>query len=113
MAPRAVLVSVMVLAAVSCRAGGGREGDNHTERESADPASKRVELTAEQVTNAGVAFGVVEERPIGEHLEATAEIEPAPNRFAQLGARVAGRVIRVFVAEGDRVADEQTLAIPT
>ena len=62
------------------------------------------------MANAGIAFGVVEERPAGGLLEATAEIEPAPNRFAQVGARVAGRVTRLTVAEGDPVVAGQTLA---
>lgn len=67
-------------------------------------------LTREQAANAGIAFALVEERPAGGLLEATAEIEPAPNRFAQVGARVPGRITRLTVAEGDPVSEGQTLA---
>lgn len=111
LAPRSVLRCALVLAVASCSASSGREGDDQAGSETAGGASKRVELTTEQITNAGIAFGVVEERPIGEQLEATAEIEPAPRRFAQLGARVAGRVLSLLAAEGDRVSAGQTLAI--
>jgi cobalt-zinc-cadmium efflux system membrane fusion protein len=73
-------------------------------------ASNRITLTQEQVANAGIAFALVEERPAGGLLEATAEIEPAPKRFAQVGARVPGRVTRLTVAEGDAVTEGQILA---
>lgn len=72
--------------------------------------SNRITLTPEQIANAGIAYGTVEERAAGGLLEATAEIEPAPNRFAQVGARVPGRITRLTVAEGDRVTEGQVLA---
>ncbi len=72
--------------------------------------TNRITLTPEQIANAGIAYGTVEERAAGGLLEATAEIEPAPTRFAQVGARVPGRITRLTVAEGDRVAQGQVLA---
>jgi cobalt-zinc-cadmium efflux system membrane fusion protein len=67
-------------------------------------------LTPEQIANAGLAFATVVERPVAEVLEATAEIEPAPSRFAQVGARVTGRVTRLLVAEGDKVSEGEAVA---
>ncbi len=102
--------AVLMLVGTGC--GSGRQpGGDAAERDSTTPKLDRIELTAEQIANAAMAFGVVEERPAGGHLEATAEIEPAPYRFAQLGARVPGRIVRLLVAEGDPVAKDQTLAV--
>lgn len=98
---------LLLLASAGC--GGGEV----PEAEPAPPDSasaSRITLTAEQIANAGIAYGTVEERAAGGLLEATAEIEPAPNRFAQVGARVPGRITRLTVAEGDRVAQGQVLA---
>lgn len=72
--------------------------------------TNRITLTPEQIANAGIVYGAVEERAAGGLLEATAEIEPAPNRFAQVGARVPGRITQLTVAEGDRVTQGQVLA---
>lgn len=71
----------------------------------------RVTLTADQAANAGIEVAPVEERPVTDLLEATAEIEPSPSGFAQIGARVAGRVTSLLVAEGDRVVAGQALAM--
>ena len=102
-----MIALLMLLAAVAC---GGREQPEAEETTVADSVpSNRISLTAEQITNAGIALGIVEERPAGGLLEATAEIEPAPNRFAQVGARVPGRITRLTVAEGDAVTQGQTL----
>ncbi|MGH7519440.1 MAG: efflux RND transporter periplasmic adaptor subunit [Gemmatimonadales bacterium] len=86
-------------------AAGGLEagaGGKHVER---------VELTPEQLKTARIAYGVVERRSRTGILEATAVIEPAPTRFARLGARVAGRVAEVRAAEGDPVRAGQVLAV--
>lgn len=90
-----------------------REASPPAGREGAGTGSApaRLELTPEQMAAARFAFGVVVRRPAGGTLEATAVIEPAPKRYAQLGARVAGRVTDVRVAEGDSVRAGQTLVI--
>ncbi len=105
---RSIVTCLLASAVASC--GGGEEGED-AKPESVAPGPQRVELTAEQMTNAGIAVAVIEERPLGDELEATAEIEAAPNRFAQVGTRVAGRVLSVAVAEGDKVAAGQPLAV--
>lgn len=72
---------------------------------------RRVRLTPEQLASAGIAYGVAERRAAAGVLEATAQIEPAASRMAQLGSRVAGRVAAVRAAEGDRVRVGQELAV--
>ncbi|NOT07327.1 MAG: efflux RND transporter periplasmic adaptor subunit [Gemmatimonadales bacterium] len=97
-----------VLSGAACASDGEKPDSAAIPSDSA--ANGRVTLTQAQATNAGITLAAVEERAAGGLLEATAEIEPAPARFAQIGARVAGRVVRLFVAEGDRVTTDQTMA---
>lgn len=99
---------MVLLGLGGCGAGEPPDGDAEAPADSA--GATVVTLTEEQVANAGIAFGAVIERPAGGILEATAEIEPAPNRFAQVGARVPGMITRLTVAEGDAVTVGQTLA---
>ena len=75
-----------------------------------DSGHHAITLTPNQIRSARVAYAVVEQRAGAGILEATAQIEPAGNRFAQLGSRVSGRVSALRVAEGDRVGAGQVLA---
>ncbi|MBL8989833.1 MAG: efflux RND transporter periplasmic adaptor subunit [Gemmatimonadetes bacterium] len=105
---KSILTCLLASSIAACR------GDNSGEDappEAVAPGPQRVELTADQMTSAGIAVAVIEERPLTDQFEATAEIEAAPNRFAQVGARVVGRVLTVAVAEGDKVAAGQPLAV--
>ncbi|MGH7528704.1 MAG: efflux RND transporter periplasmic adaptor subunit [Gemmatimonadales bacterium] len=68
-------------------------------------------VTPEQMASARIAYGVIARRAAAGVLEATAQIEPAANRMAQLGSRVAGRVAAVRAAEGDRVRAGQEVAV--
>jgi cobalt-zinc-cadmium efflux system membrane fusion protein len=115
-----VLVAGGALTACGDRAeGGGRDdsGSDHTVSGAEEPDSAahgeaaRLELTPEQVASARLAYGVVERRTSAGVLEATAQIEPAPDRLAKLGSRVAGRVTAIRAAEGDRVRAGQQLAV--
>jgi cobalt-zinc-cadmium efflux system membrane fusion protein len=115
-----VLVALGVLAGCGDSAEGGSreraEGEATVsgEEEHADTAHRtasRIELTPEQVANARLAYGVVERRTSAGVLDATAQIEPAADRIAKLGSRVAGRVTAIPAAEGDRVREGQVLAV--
>ena len=99
---------LLLLAGAAC--GGGEPPSPEVVAPADSALANRITLTPEQIANAGIAYGAVEERAAGGLLEATAEIEPAPNRFAQVGARVPGRITTLTVAEGDRVASGQVLA---
>lgn len=104
----AAIPLVLLLAIGAC--GGGKKPAAEATAAAASARSNRISLTAEQMTNAGITLALVEERPAGGLLEATAQIEPAPTRFAQVGARVPGRITRLTVAEGDAVTQGQILA---
>jgi cobalt-zinc-cadmium efflux system membrane fusion protein len=115
-----VLVALSALAGCGDAAeGGSRErseaGDTISGEEEPGSAPHgeggRIELTPEQVTNARLAYGVVERRAVAGVLEATAQIEPAAERMAKIGSRVAGRVTAIRAAEGDRVRAGQVLAV--
>lgn len=114
-----VLTSLGVLAACGSSAEGGSEGRSESadtvsreeEHDASDGDAGPIELTAEQVANAGLAYGVVERRASAGVLAATAEIEPAADRMASLGSRVAGRVTAIRASEGDQVRAGQTLAV--
>lgn len=104
---------VMLVVAVLLAACGGRGEPPDSDRAAAGSDStgrNRIELTVEQVTNAGIEVATAEDRPVEEVLEATAEIEPAPAGMAQVGARVAGRVTGLGASEGDHVAAGEILA---
>lgn len=110
--PRLSLMLASVLVGTGC---GSRESASpasaHSAAADTSAATRnRMTLTAMQVKNAGIETAPVEDRPVTDLLEATAEIEPSPSGFAQIGARVAGRVTRILVAEGDRVSEGQSLA---
>lgn len=106
--PRALRVVVLLLAAGAC--GQGEPPQSESADVSDSVPGNLVSLTEEQARNAGIALEPVVLRPSGGLLEATAEIVPAPDRFAQVGARVPGMVTNLTVAEGDIVVAGQTLA---
>ncbi len=105
-----LLLSAVLVAACGSRESSSAAAADSTAVDTSAAARSRITLTPEQVGNAGIQTAPVEERPVTDLLEATAEIEASPSGFAQIGARVAGRVTRLFVAEGDRVTDGQSLA---
>lgn len=111
--PRFTLSLLVAFAAAGC---GSREASSAAMADSVGvdssaAARARITLTPEQAANAGIETAPVEERPVTDLLEATAEIEPSPSGFAQIGARVAGRVTRLLVAEGDRVSEGEALGV--
>ena len=108
---RLMFLSAAVLGACGGRESSSAGGADSVAADTTAATRNRLTLTPEQVANAGVQTAAVEERPVSDLLEATAEIEPSPSGFAQIGARVAGRVIRLLVAEGDRVSAGQALAV--
>lgn len=70
-----------------------------------------VRLSDEQRRAAGITVGEVVEREVSVPVEASAQIEPPPNRVARVGSRVAGRVVRVTVGVGDPVLEGATVAV--
>jgi nitrogen regulatory protein PII len=72
-------------------------GDSATEPAAADSQQTRVTLAPEQITSSRIGYAVVERRAGAGILEATAQIEPAGNRFAQIGSRACTNISVVEV----------------
>ncbi len=70
-----------------------------------------IALTPEQVANAGIKTGRVERRSQAGLLEASAQIEVPPQRQANVGSRIEGRVADIRVNSGERVRAGQVLAL--
>ena len=73
-------------------------------------SSGAVRLSPEQAKAAGLTIVAAERRSAAGGFTANAQIEAAPGRLARVGARVAGRVTKVFASEGDRVPAGGALA---
>jgi cobalt-zinc-cadmium efflux system membrane fusion protein len=90
-------------------ASGDTKGESPDQGKHAE--SESITLTPEQARVAGIAFAVVEERAEASPIEATATIEPAAERQARVGSRIAGRVVALRARVGDRVSPGQVLAV--
>lgn len=104
--PRRTLTLVFACAMITA-CGGGEASSADADTGAA--GEERVTLTAQQVANAGFTFAVVEARTEAGTLEATAQIEAAPDRVAKIASRVPGRILAVNAALGDRVSAGQVL----
>ncbi|MBI5547134.1 MAG: efflux RND transporter periplasmic adaptor subunit [Deltaproteobacteria bacterium] len=80
-------------------------GASHEERDAT------VKLTPEQVLTARIALGRVERRAAAGLVEATAQIEPAADREARVGTRIAGRMAALKAGVGDLVKRGALLAL--
>ncbi|MCC6999538.1 MAG: efflux RND transporter periplasmic adaptor subunit [Deltaproteobacteria bacterium] len=87
----------------------GGHGDEHDEHEEREPGV--VQLTPEQVTNANIGTAGVERRSQAGLIEATAQIEPAADGIARIGARLEGRVTTLKAGVGDNVIAGKLIAI--
>lgn len=105
--PGIFLILVLVTA---CGKEESPDSAGNPEGETANQPA-HITMTPEQIVSAGIAYAVVEPRPGAGVLEATAQIDPAGDRFAQLGSRVSGRVTALRVAEGDQVGAGQVVAV--
>jgi len=87
----------------------GCDGAKEAEPEEG-PHEPVVALTVGQAEALGLDSHVVAVQALPRLVEATAVVEGEPDRTAQLAARVAGRIVRVAVNEGDVVAARAVLA---
>ncbi len=95
----------VALAAGPALACGGKEGEAKKENSEAPEGHSKglIELTPEQVKNAGIETGRAEQRDQAGLLEASAEIQAAPQRQAKVGPRIEGRVVSIRANVGDAV----------
>ena len=107
LAPRIVLLVVLP---VGCSPKGGAE-EHHGERAAEEHGAEGkgehgeglVRLTAEQLATAKIATGKVEKRTNAGVIQATAQIEPAAERHARVGTRIAGRIVTLKKGLGEPV----------
>ena len=113
----ALILPLFVVA--GCRSGNGaakseQKGD---EKEAApqSPAHEEgkgvIHLTPEQVATAGIQTAPMERRAAVGFLRATATIEPAADRQARVGSRIAGRIVALKAGVGDQVRRGQTMGV--
>lgn len=105
-----VVAMVALLAASGCR--------DHEERpaeaaESAGPdrSGKRVVLSEEAFKSLDLRFARAEERDLSPTLKVTAVLAAPPDRRAEVGSPVSGRIVEVRANVGDRVARGDVLAL--
>jgi cobalt-zinc-cadmium efflux system membrane fusion protein len=100
-------VLILVLAVSAC--GGKPEAADEAPAGEADHGL--VTLTPEQQRAAGVETAVAERRAMAQGVEVTGVIQAVPDRSAQVGSRVAGRIASVAVNTGDAVRAGDVLAV--
>ena len=108
---RNVLVVTMLGLAACGSKHAPAEAHAEKEPESHPAQAGTVRLTPEQLATTKLATGRVEKRALSGMLEATAQIEPAADRHARVGARIAGRIVAVKAGVGDEVKQGQVLAV--
>jgi cobalt-zinc-cadmium efflux system membrane fusion protein len=63
----------------------------------------RVELTEKGLASLRLSYARAEERDLSPALAVTGEVVPIPDRHAEIGSLVAGRVVSVMVNVGDKI----------
>jgi len=71
--------------------------------QASESVADQVSLTPEALASSNIQFETVATRTLHPSLSLAAELRADPDRFAQVGPRVAGRITRVHVRVGDRV----------
>lgn len=102
----APFLAAWLIASACATPGTGAEG-HHDEADSV----RVVTLTTEQLATAQISLAAAELRVAGSEIEATAQIQAAPERTAHISARIAGRVVSFGAREGENVAAGQSLAV--
>jgi cobalt-zinc-cadmium efflux system membrane fusion protein len=85
------------------------DGEDSHSHVASDGMGDLVELTTEQVSNIGVRFGRIESRPIRSLVKLTGRIELPPSGKAMVGSALEGKITKVHVTAGQKVATGQKL----
>ncbi|HKK92318.1 MAG TPA: efflux RND transporter periplasmic adaptor subunit [Longimicrobiales bacterium] len=96
---RAVLVAMSTLT-MSCHPA---EPDSSSGEGAELELSDRVALTADALASLELTYATAELMELSPTVDVPAELVPDPDRHAEIGARVAGRIVDVFVNDGDHV----------
>ena len=97
----ALLVATALLACGAC--GSAPEETEHHDEHEREPLSDRVELGPEALAHLSLRYATAVERELEPTLEVSAELVPVPDRHAEVGTLVPGRIVRVHVNVGDTV----------
>lgn len=82
--------------------GATEEGEEEAEAER-ESISDRVQLTPEALSHLSLEYVVAEETALEPTLKVSAELMPVPDRHAEVGTLVSGRIAQVHVNVGDSV----------
>ena len=101
-----VLFLMLLVVLSGCRKDAAEPettGNETSQEQAAESAADQVELTREAFASSNLQFETVAVRTLHPSLSLAAELRTDPDRFAQIGPRVAGRITRIHVRVGDRV----------
>lgn len=102
---RALLVAMSTLT-LSCHpAEPESTGDEGVEAD----LPNRVALTTDALASLELTYATAEVMELGATVDVPAELVPDPDRHAEIGARVTGRILDVFVNDGDHVGPSDPL----
>lgn len=90
---------------------GATDDEDEGAEEEREALADAVALSEDGEASLGLVTEVAEVRELRPSLEATAELMPDPDRFAEVGPLVQGRVTSVSVGVGDRVERGQALVV--
>ena len=83
----------------------------HTDEEHHAELPKLVKLPPQVLRDAAIATAPAEKRRLAATVELNGQIVADPDHIAEIGARAAGRVVKVLVKEGDAVSAGQALVV--
>lgn len=111
-----ILIIALLVAALSsgCRKaeveGEHQEDAGHAAQTHAERPANIVEVEETMLRDLRLTTTKVEQRPGGESVSVTGELQADQSRYAEVGAPVTARVVRLFAAPGQRVRAGQVLA---
>lgn len=97
-------------AAAAAKKGGDGGGEKKNE-EGERGARDRIELEDEAIRSLNLKVAKAEVKDLAPALQVSAELVPNPDRRADVGARIAGRVVEFRVKVGDRVSRGSPLVV--
>ncbi len=113
---RAALASLLAAVALVLSACGGGESSKTADKAAPKQAAGAhgddggLKLSADEIKTAGIVVEPIEDKEVVNHIVVTATILANQDRLARVSPRIAGRLAKVTVNLGDKVAAGQTLA---
>lgn len=87
------------------------KGESSASEREAKKNEQGLTLTEKEMAAAGIKVAEMQEQQVNEQIVVTATIQANQNKFAQVAPRVAGRVTKVMVNQGEKVKQGQPLAL--